>query len=70
MAQSSYQSGSIVKEVQKLQNRRNPQLVMYLANQIRTDRLEQKPLCDEMIPNMRNGKIKDEALENVYQRMT
>lgn len=42
-----------VFEVQKLQNRRNPQMVIDLANKIRTDRLIQEPSGDVKAPNMR-----------------
>lgn len=48
-----------VFEVQKLQNRRNPQMVIDLANKIRTDRLIQEPSGDVKAPNMRDGHIKN-----------
>ena len=40
---SNYLESGHVKEVQKLQNRRNPQRVIDLANKIRTDNLMQEP---------------------------
>ncbi len=41
-----------VTEVKKVQNRRNPQLVIDLANKIRTDGLMQEPSEDINAPNM------------------
>jgi DNA helicase-2/ATP-dependent DNA helicase PcrA len=41
-----------VTEVKKIQNRRNPQLVIDLANKIRTDGLMQEPSKDINAPNM------------------
>lgn len=41
-----------VIEVKKVQNRRNPQLVIDLANKIRTDGLMQEPSDDISAPNM------------------
>ncbi|ALO34908.1 DNA/RNA helicase [Colwellia sp. MT41] len=41
-----------VTEVKKVQNRRNPQLVIDLANKIRTDGLLQEPSKDINAPNM------------------
>lgn len=41
-----------VYEVQKCQNRRNPSLVIDLANKIRTDGLVQEPSNDDKAPNM------------------
>jgi DNA helicase-2/ATP-dependent DNA helicase PcrA len=61
-----YIASGIVKEVQKLQNRRNPLLVINLANQIRTDGLEQKPSCDDLAPNMENGKVIEGSIKFVF----
>lgn len=47
-----------VREVEKKQNRRNPQKIIDLANTIRTDGLEQEPSEDPKAPNMQNGAIK------------
>ncbi len=44
-----------VKEVKKEQNRRNPQLIIDLANKLRTDGLEQQPSEDMNAPNMDEG---------------
>lgn len=51
------ENGSIY-EVKKVQNRRNPQSIIDLANKIRTDGLQQEPSTDEKAPNMKEGKIK------------
>ena len=48
---------STVNEVLKQQNRRNPQLVIELANKLRTDDIKQEPSTDRTAPNM----IKDVA---------
>lgn len=55
-----------VKEIKKTQNRRNPQLIIDLANQLRTDGLIQKPSKDSNAPNMINGKIKQGAIKFFY----
>lgn len=47
-----------VYEVKKVQNRRNPQSVISLANKIRTDGLQQEPSIEEKAPNMKDGKVK------------
>ncbi|MFU2509276.1 MAG: UvrD-helicase domain-containing protein [Pseudoalteromonas prydzensis] len=48
-----------VIEVKKVQNRRNPQLVIDLANKIRTDGLMQEPSEDNKAPNMNtDGSVK------------
>lgn len=54
-----YTAKGVVKEVKKVQNRRNPYLVMNLANKLRTDGIEQEPSNDLNAPNMQeNGKVK------------
>ena len=54
-----YSDIGIVKEVKKAQNRRNPDLVMKLANKLRTDGIVQKPSEDLGAPNMQdNGIVK------------
>lgn len=47
-----------VIEVRKEQNRRNPERIIQLANQIRTDGLIQSPSADLNAPNMHNGGVK------------
>lgn len=47
-----------VNEIPKKQNRRNPQLVINLANKLRTDGITQEPSADPKAPNMVGGAIK------------
>ena len=47
-----------VNEIPKKQNRRNPQLVINLANKLRTDGIVQEPSTDSNAPNMQNGFVK------------
>lgn len=47
-----------VNEIPKKQNRRNPQLIINLANKLRTDGIEQEPSTDSNAPNMLNGVVK------------
>jgi DNA helicase-2/ATP-dependent DNA helicase PcrA len=47
-----------VNEIPKKQNRRNPKLVIDLANKLRTDGITQEPSADPKAPNMANGTIK------------
>lgn len=64
-----YLSGErpLITEVQKLQNRRNPKLVMDLANNLRSDYLIQEPSEDITAPNMdENGKIKEGSIKFLY----
>ncbi|MBD0384908.1 ATP-dependent helicase [Paenibacillus sp. WST5] len=58
-------SGDVV-EVQKRQNRRNPKLVIDLANKIRTDALFQEPSLDKTAPNMVNGTVKNGNIKFLY----
>ncbi|WP_158848056.1 ATP-dependent helicase [Algibacter sp. L1A34] len=46
-----------VREVKKLQNRRNPKLIIDLANRLRTDGLVQTESDDENAPNMDEGGV-------------
>lgn len=55
-----------VQEIQKEQNRRNPQTVIDLANKLRTDGIQQKASSDENAPNMVEGKIKEGKILFVY----
>lgn len=47
-----------VNEIPKKQNRRNPKLVIDLANKLRTDGLTQEPSSDPKAPNMVEGIVK------------
>jgi DNA helicase-2/ATP-dependent DNA helicase PcrA len=47
-----------VSEVPKKQNRRNPQLVIDLANKLRNDNISQEPSNDPNAPNMIDGAVK------------
>lgn len=47
-----------VNEITKKQNRRNPQLIIDLANKLRTDGFIQEPSNDPNAPNMEEGVIK------------
>lgn len=58
-------SGGIV-EVKKEQNRRNPRLVIELANKVRTDGLIQVPSTDGNAPNMQDGSIKEGNVKFYY----
>lgn len=55
---NSYVESQQVIEIRKLQNRRNPQSVIDLANQLRLDSLKQEASKDDYAPNMENGAIK------------
>jgi DNA helicase-2/ATP-dependent DNA helicase PcrA len=55
-----------VKEVLRSQNRRNPQLVIDLANKLRNDRLQQEPSTDGKAPNIVNGLIKQGNIKFLY----
>ena len=56
-----------IQEVKKIQNRRNPQSVIDLANKLRTDGIEQKPSDDKEAPNMNsNGEVKQGSIKFVY----
>ncbi|PKQ46083.1 UvrD-helicase domain-containing protein [Confluentibacter flavum] len=47
-----------VKEIKKNQNRRNPQLIIDLANKLRTDGIIQEASTDSKAPNMIEGVVK------------
>ncbi|MBN72291.1 MAG: DNA/RNA helicase [Gimesia sp.] len=55
---NSYLEDDTVREVQKVQNRRNPRVVIDLANKLRKDGLIQEPSEDQNAPNMQNGILK------------
>ena len=57
----------LVQEVIKEQNRRNPQLIINLANQLRQDGISQRPSEDLSAPNMdRDGKPKQGRISFIY----
>lgn len=57
---------STVNEVLKMQNRRNPQLVINLANRLRTDDIIQQPSSDHNAPNMVERVIKQGSVLFLY----
>jgi DNA helicase II / ATP-dependent DNA helicase PcrA len=57
-----------VREVKKVQNRRNPQSVINLANLLRTDGISQEPSKDVHAPNMQNGIVKKGDTKFYYSR--
>ena len=57
-----------VKEILKVQNRRNPQLVIDLANKLRTDELQQEPSTDCNAPNMLDGRVKQGKILFLYSQ--
>ncbi|WP_317912016.1 UvrD-helicase domain-containing protein [Carnobacterium maltaromaticum] len=65
---NGYIDGEQLVEVQKKQNRRNPQLVIKLANKIRTDGLTQEPSNDTNATNMNKDteKIKQGSIKFLY----
>lgn len=55
-----------VNEIPKKQNRRNPKLIIDLANKLRTDGITQEPSADPKAPNMANGVIKQGTVLFLY----
>ncbi len=55
-----------VKEVKKVQNRRNPKTVITLANRLRTDGIIQEPSNDISAPNMVDGIPKEGSILFLY----
>lgn len=55
-----------VKEVKKVQNRRNPKAVITLANRLRTDGITQEPSNDTSAPNMVDGIPKEGNILFLY----
>lgn len=55
-----------VKEVKKVQNRRNPKAVITLANRLRTDGIIQEPSQDISAPNMIDGIPKEGNILFLY----
>lgn len=59
------QNGQVCK-VEKTQNRRNPKMVIKIANKLRTDGLIQEPSNDITAPNMVNGLAKEGSVNFLY----
>lgn len=57
-----------VKEVQKEQNRRNPELIINIANSIRVDGLIQRPSDDLTAPNMHDGVVKPGVVRFLFSK--
>jgi DNA helicase-2/ATP-dependent DNA helicase PcrA len=55
-----------VNEISKKQNRRNPHLVIDLANKLRTDGITQEPSTDPNAPNMIEGVVKQGTILFIY----
>ncbi|UTW61825.1 UvrD-helicase domain-containing protein [bacterium SCSIO 12741] len=55
-----------VREVKKEQNRRNPRLIIELANRLRTDELTQVPSGDRNAPNMVGENVKEGVIKFLY----
>jgi len=55
-----------VKEIKKEQNRRSPQLVIELANRLRTDGITQVASTDINAPNMIDGAVKGGTIQFLY----
>lgn len=55
-----------VKEIPKKQNRRNPKLIIDLANKLRTDGITQEPSADPKAPNMIDGAVKQGTVLFLY----
>ena len=63
--QTRVQTGDLT-EVKKEQNRRNPRLVIELANKLRSDGLVQFPSDDPRAPNMINGIVGEGVIRFMY----
>jgi len=55
-----------IKEVKKTQNRRNPKLIIELANKLRSDGIIQVPSDDISAPNMVSGVVKEGDISFYY----
>ena len=55
-----------VKEVKKVQNRRNPQKIISLANRLRIDGIVQEASEDQFTPNMIDGHVKEGRVLFIY----
>jgi DNA helicase II / ATP-dependent DNA helicase PcrA len=63
---NKYIDSGVIKEVKKVQNRRNPKSVIDLSNKIRFDNLIQEPSKDITAPNMKDGLIKAGDIKFIY----
>ena len=59
-----------LKKIVKTQNRRNPQVVIEVANKFRDDDIEQIPSEDINAPNMENGTIREGSIKFLYGNET
>lgn len=62
----TYVLQGLVYKIDKKQNRRNPNLVIKLANKLRLDGLEQQESNDINAPNMVEGKLKEGTIKFLY----
>ncbi|WP_276874455.1 UvrD-helicase domain-containing protein [Dialister micraerophilus] len=53
-------------KIVKTQNRRNPRVVIEVANKFRDDDIEQRPSEDINAPNMENGTIREGSIKFLY----
>lgn len=53
-------------KIVKTQNRRNPRIVIEVANRFRDDDIEQRPSEDINAPNMENGTIREGSIKFLY----
>jgi DNA helicase-2/ATP-dependent DNA helicase PcrA len=66
---NNYLKNGLVKEVKKIQNRRNPKLVIELANRLRTDGIQQEPSKDLKAPNMeKTGNVKEGNIMFIHSK--
>lgn len=62
-----YINEGLINEIIKQQNRRNPQLIINLANRLRTDGVIQAPSTDTSAPNiMEDGTVKQGNIKFIY----
>lgn len=62
-----YINEGLINEVIKQQNRRSPQLIINLANRLRTDGVIQEPSTDTSAPNiMEDGTVKQGDIKFIY----
>lgn len=59
------ENGKVI-EIQKKQNRRNPQAVINISNIMRIDKLVQEPSNDKDAPNMSEGNVKQGSAKFLY----
>lgn len=57
-------------KIVKTQNRRNPRVVIEVANKFRDDDIEQVPSEDVNAPNMENGTIREGSIKFLYGSVT